>query len=80
MPAKDPVILAMRVGLRSVLFFLVLLFGAPDVAVSLGRMGEPSRDVLDTLVDSCGFVRVGTESLSGIFEGVASLDAASDLG
>lgn len=79
MPAKDPVILATRVGLRSVLSFLNLLLGAPAVAVSVARMGEPSRDDLVGLVDSCGFICIDVGSLSGFFDDVASLDSTSDL-
>lgn len=79
MPAKDPVILAMRVGLRSVLFFLNLLLGAPADAVSGGRTGEPSREDLIAFVVSCGFVCVYIESMSRLFDDVASADPASDL-
>jgi hypothetical protein len=80
MPAKEPVVRAMRVGLRSVLFFLNLLFGAPAVAVSVGRIGEPSRDDLDAFADSCGSICIGVEQLSGLFvNDVVSLDPASDL-
>jgi hypothetical protein len=79
MPAKEPVILAMRVGLRSVPSFLNLLLGAPAITLSAGRMGEPSRDDLVGLVDSCGFVCIDIGSLSGFFDDVASLDSTSDL-
>lgn len=79
MPAKDPVILAMRVGLRSVLFFLNLLLGAPADAVSGSRTGEPSREDLSALVVSSDFVCVCIKSLSSLSDDVASADPASNL-
>ena len=53
--------------------------GAPADAVSGGRTGEPSREDLIAFVVSCGFVCVYIESLSRLFDDVASADPASDL-
>lgn len=67
MPAKEPVIRAMREGLRSVLFFLRLILGAPAAVISVGRTGEPSReDLVVALKGSCGLGCVDVEPLSAL--------------